>query len=69
MKRIKITIAKDGTQKVEVLGAHGKECVKFTEKLEERLGVPVGERTLKPEFQLERESEYSHEIEQHRDTD
>ena len=53
MKRIKITIHKDGTQTVEVLGAQGKECLKFTEKLEHRLGEPVGERQLKAEYETE----------------
>jgi Protein of unknown function (DUF2997) len=69
MKRIKITIAKDGTQRVEVLGAQGTECIKFTEKLEQRLGVPVGERTLKPECELECESEHIREQEQQREID
>lgn len=49
MKKIKITIHKDGTQKVEVLGAVGEECVQFTKELERRLGTPLGERELKPE--------------------
>ena len=30
MKKMKITIRKDGTQKIEVLGAVGDECVTFT---------------------------------------
>ncbi|MCH2376530.1 MAG: DUF2997 domain-containing protein [Planctomycetes bacterium] len=51
MKKIKITIQKDGTQKIEVLGAEGDECVEFTEELEKRLGKTVGERVLKPEFE------------------
>ena len=50
MKKMKITIKKDGTQQIEVLGAHGDECVKFTEELEKRLGEPAKERELKPEF-------------------
>lgn len=67
MKRMKITIAKDGTQKVEVLGAQGEECIKFSQKLEERLGVQVGERMRKPE--CERESEHIEESEQQREID
>jgi hypothetical protein len=52
MKKIKITLHKDGTQKVEVLGAVGAECVEFTKELEKRLGKPIGERELKPEYDL-----------------
>ena len=47
---MKITIKKDGTQQIEMLGAHADECVKFTEELEKRLGAPAKERELKPEF-------------------
>lgn len=60
MKKIKITLHKDGTQKVEVLGAVGEECLALTAELEKRLGTPVGERVLKPEF---------HESEQQREAD
>jgi hypothetical protein len=49
MKKVKITIAKDGTERIEVLGAAGDECLAFTRDLERRLGSIVGERTLKPE--------------------
>ena len=50
MKKMKITIHKDGTQKIEVLGAAGEECVQFTREMEARLGGQMGERELKPEF-------------------
>ncbi len=50
MKKIKVTLHGDGSQDVEVLGASGDECVRFTRDLERRLGKPVGERTLKPEY-------------------
>jgi hypothetical protein len=50
MRKIKITLHKDGTQKVEVLGAVGEECVELTRQLEQRLGAPEGERVLKPEY-------------------
>ena len=50
MKKIQITIRKDGTQKVEVLGAVGSECQELTRDLERRLGKAEGERSLKPEF-------------------
>ncbi len=49
MKKIKVTLHKDGTQHIEALGATGEECIEFTRELEQRLGTPVGERTLKPE--------------------
>ena len=63
MKKIKITLHKDGTQKVEVLGAIGSECVEFTRELEKRLGKPIGERVLKSEYEeTERETERSYEV-------
>ena len=64
MKKIKITIRKDGTQKIEVLGAQGEECIEFTEELEKRLGSGVGERKLKPEYrERAEESEADREAE------
>ncbi|MGM0488946.1 MAG: DUF2997 domain-containing protein [Planctomycetota bacterium] len=64
MKKIKITLHKDGTQKVEVLGAVGQQCVEFTEQLERRLGVQDGERELKPEYhETEQETEHDREYE------
>jgi hypothetical protein len=63
MKKMKITIHKDGTQKVEVLGAVGEGCVQFTQELEKRLGTPLGPRELKPEYhETETESERDHEV-------
>lgn len=53
MKKIKITLRKDGTQKVEALGVVGESCLELTKALENRLGVEAGERTLKPEFEIE----------------
>jgi len=50
MKKLKITIHKDGTQKLEVLEGCGPDCVEFTKALENRLGKQEGERELKPEF-------------------
>jgi len=64
MKKIKITLHKDGTQKIEVLGACGAECVELTRELEQRLGRPLGERELKPEYheaESEAEPEREHE--------
>jgi len=64
MKKIKITLHKDGTQKVEVIGAVGEECVLFTQELENRLGRPIGPRELKPEYhETETEVERDREVE------
>ncbi len=64
MRKIKITLHKDGTQKIEVLGAVGDECLAFTAELEKRLGTPIGERELKPEFhETELERERDREVE------
>ena len=53
MKKIRVKIASDGTQSIEVIGARGDECVDFTRNLESRLGVPEGDRTFKTEFDLD----------------
>jgi len=53
MKKIKITLRKDGTQKVEALGVVGESCLGLTKALERRLGTEVDGRTLKPEFAIE----------------
>lgn len=50
---MRITLHKDGTQTIEVFGAKGSDCIEFSKYLEERLGTPVGERTLKPEYYQE----------------
>ena len=50
MSKIKITLRKDGTQKVEVVDAVGQDCVELTRQLEGRLGAATGKRELKPEF-------------------
>ena len=64
MKKIKIILHKDGTQKIEVLGATGESCLEFTRPLEERLGVQVGERGLKEEYhESEQEVERDREVE------
>ena len=62
MKKIKITLHKDGTQKVEVTGAVGQECTEFTSELEKRLGV-TDDRQFKPEY-YEAENEQEQEGEQ-----
>jgi len=63
MKKMKITIHKDGTQQSEVLGAVRESCVEFTQAFERRLGVPVGARELKPEFEMtETEVEQDYEV-------
>ena len=53
MKKLKITLRKDGTQKIEVLGAEGSECLAFSAELEARLGSLAGKRVLKPEYSAE----------------
>jgi hypothetical protein len=53
VKKIKITIRKDGTQKIEALGVAGGSCLELTKTLERRLGTEEGGRTLKPEFETE----------------
>ncbi len=60
--KIKVTIKRDGTQKVEVLGAVGDSCVEFTKEMERRLGKQEGERELKPEFE-QSESEVERDYE------
>jgi hypothetical protein len=63
MKKIRITIRKDGTQQIEVEGAVGPECVEFTRELEKRLGTPLGPRQLKPEYhENDTEVERTHEV-------
>ena len=42
MSKIKITLRKDGTQKVEVVDGAGPDCVERTRALEDRLGVATG---------------------------
>ena len=53
MKKIKVTIHKDGAQHVEVLNAVGESCEDLTRTLEQRLGKQEGERVLKPEHHEE----------------
>jgi len=63
MKKMKITLRKDGTQKVEALQCTGEDCVLFTHQLENRLGTPIGEREFKPEYyERETETERDHEV-------
>ena len=50
MKKMKITIYKDGTQKVEALTCGGPDCIALTEAYEKRAGIQIGERVLKPEY-------------------
>lgn len=60
MKKIKATIRKDGTVKIEVIGAVGAECLDLTRALEKRLGIQSGERELKQEY-------YESEVERDRE--
>ena len=64
MKKIKVTIHKDGTQHVEALNDGGEHCLEFTKALEDRLGKPEGERVYKDEYYEEvHEVETDHETE------
>jgi len=62
MKKIRITIRKDGTQKVEALGVVGEDCLELTRSLEKRLSEVEGERVLKPEYEMD-EQEYEQDRE------
>ena len=62
MRTIRITLAKDGTTRLEVLNDNGEHCLDFTAELERRLGTIDGQRQYKPEFheqepETEREDE------------
>ena len=64
MKKIKVTIRKDGTQKIEAVGVVGDGCVELTQSLEQRLGEVEGERVHKPEYEMdEQEREQDREYE------
>lgn len=64
MRKIKVTIHKDGTQHVEVLNGNGESCLDLTRALENRLGKPEGERVYKQEYhETEQVVETDHEIE------
>ena len=64
MKKVKITIRKDGTQKVEAVDVVGESCVELTRSFEQRLGKVVGERVYKPEHEMtEQERELNQEYE------
>jgi hypothetical protein len=66
MRKIKITLHKDGTQKVEVIGGAGEDCLELTREIERRLGTQQGERVLKREYyekEKEKETEAEREVE------
>lgn len=46
--RMRVRIGKDGSTRIEVEGGTGKNCLVFTQALEERLGK-VTEREMRPE--------------------
>lgn len=52
MKQIHVTIAEDGSIKIEGKGFKGAECAKATKALEEALGV-AGDRKKTPEWYAE----------------
>ena len=49
VKQVSVTIADDGSVKIETNGFSGSECLKATEDLERALGMP-GSRQKKKEF-------------------
>jgi len=63
MRKMRITLHKDGTQTIEVFGFKGNGCIEFTKQLEERLGKPVAERILKPEYYQSEGDLHEHQIE------
>jgi hypothetical protein len=65
MRTIRITMSKDGTTRLEVLGDQGEHCLAFTAELERRLGTIIGERQYKAEFK-EQEVETEREDEANR---
>jgi hypothetical protein len=48
MKRVRVTIDKDGNVKIDAIGFQGAECEQATAELEASLGAPTN-RKLKPE--------------------
>ena len=50
LRQIKAALHGDGTLTVEVINAIGKECVEFSEPLEQHLGTSDGPRKFKPEY-------------------
>lgn len=51
-EEITITFNDDGSTKVEGSGFRGAACEKATRPFEEALGVPEGQRQIKPEHRL-----------------
>ena len=49
LQEIEVTIAPDGTTRIEVRGVQGAGCLDLTESLENALGGEVVERELTPE--------------------
>jgi hypothetical protein len=50
--KIKVTIDKNGTAKVDAINGHGTSCVEKTKWVEQALGKTISQE-LKPEFHLE----------------
>ncbi len=49
MRKIKVTVAKDGTTRIEAFGFSGKECLSATKAIEDAIGA-VNSRKAKPEM-------------------
>ncbi len=60
MEELEITIEKDGTTRIRVLGVQGAHCLELTREIEERLGEVVN-RTFTTEYYEESERRLVHE--------
>jgi hypothetical protein len=61
MKELDITIDREGRVRVAVRGGHGEDCIGFTKKIEEAVGV-VEERALLPEYYEQAEDVRTREL-------
>jgi hypothetical protein len=50
LNEIDVFISPNGTIRVEVRGAKGKQCLSFTKEMEQLLGGRVTDRTLTDEY-------------------
>jgi hypothetical protein len=50
LNEIDVFISPNGTIRVEVRGAKGKQCLSFTKEMEQLLGGKVTDRTLTDEY-------------------
>jgi hypothetical protein len=50
VKQLVVTVAPDGTVKIDAIGFKGNACEKATAAIEKALGTPKGPSAKKPEF-------------------